>query len=107
MHRDFNYATEPTDTPTTWRINKYATDIPADQADNWDTETWFVPDGYVTQHVELGLKHVKIGEVIFYNDDLTTDELNILYGYVAHKWGLLEMLPDNHPYNELPPKTQT
>lgn len=106
MHRDFQYATEPTDTATTWRMDKFATGIPAEEADNWDTETWFVSDGYVTQHVELGLKHAKVGEVIFYNDDLTTDELNILYGYVAHKWGLLEMLPDDHPYKELPPQTQ-
>ena len=40
----------------------------------------------------------KIGEIILLNSLSTSDERQILEGYLAHKWGIESELPSDHPY---------
>jgi hypothetical protein len=45
----------------------------------------------------------KISEILVYNTDLTTTEVQKIEGYLSHKWGLHEKLPLIHPYRYLAP----
>ena len=42
-----------------------------------------------------------IAEVIAYSKSPTTSESEKIEGYLAHKWGLTEALPNSHPYKEI------
>ena len=42
-----------------------------------------------------------IAEVIAYSESPTTSESEKIEGYLAHKWGLTEALPNSHPYKEI------
>jgi hypothetical protein len=44
-----------------------------------------------------------IAEVLLYNSQLTTPQVQIVEGYLAWKWGLQGNLPANHPYKNAPP----
>jgi hypothetical protein len=44
-----------------------------------------------------------IAEVILYNAQLTTPQVQTVEGYLAWKWGLQANLPANHPYKNGPP----
>lgn len=44
------------------------------------------------------------GEIIVYQTDyLTTDQINTITGYLAHKWGSQSLLPSEHPYRTASP----
>ena len=45
----------------------------------------------------------QLGEVLVYNGVLTTPERQEIEGYLAHKWGLVASLPNNHPYKKFRP----
>jgi len=45
----------------------------------------------------------EIAEVIFYNANLTTEERQVVEGYLAWKWALQANLPVNHPYKTSSP----
>ena len=41
------------------------------------------------------------GEIIVYQTTyLSTDQINTITGYLAHKWGTQSLLPSNHPYKQ-------
>ena len=44
-----------------------------------------------------------VGEIIIYNSSLTTQQRQIVEGYLAWKWGLQANLPSNHPYRTIAP----
>jgi len=46
-----------------------------------------------------------INEIILYPYVINSDERQILEGYLASKWKLQSLLPNNHPYYNLPPIT--
>ena len=46
---------------------------------------------------------VEIGEVLFFRSDLTNQEVAMVEGYLAHKWGLSEQLSGTHPHKDAPP----
>jgi len=39
-----------------------------------------------------------IAEILIYDAELTTDQRQLVEGYLAHKWGLQSKLPYDHPY---------
>lgn len=45
----------------------------------------------------------EIGEIIVYNNTISTPQRQTLEGYLAWKWGLTAQLPGNHPYKLFPP----
>lgn len=45
----------------------------------------------------------QFGEIIILSTVLTTTERWKLEGYLAHKWGMRDLLPDGHPYKTKPP----
>jgi len=45
----------------------------------------------------------KVGEVIAFNSVLSTDDRQLIEGYLAHKWGTTASLPISHPYKDEPP----
>jgi hypothetical protein len=44
-----------------------------------------------------------IAEFIFGTGTLSTDDIDKLFGYLAHRWGLQADLPGGHPYKSTPP----
>ena len=52
--------------------------------------------GVGTTHTDFFYGNV--GEVIFFNDILTSEIITIFEGYAAHKWGLNTKLPSSHKY---------
>lgn len=42
-------------------------------------------------------------EVLFVNNAVAADDRERTQGYLAHKWGLQALLPDDHPYKNAPP----
>jgi len=48
------------------------------------------------------IKHA-IGELLFFNYELTQADREKLEGYLAHKWGLTANLPSSHPYKSSAP----
>lgn len=44
-----------------------------------------------------------IYELIFYNKILSKDERQLIEGYLAHKWGLTSLFPEEHPYKYTQP----
>lgn len=46
-----------------------------------------------------------IGEILIYAAALTTEQRQIIEGYLAHKWGMAAKLPSNHPYKTVAPDT--
>ena len=45
----------------------------------------------------------RMGEVIYCNQEVSTEDRQKLEGYLAHKWGLVSNLPADHPYKTDPP----
>jgi hypothetical protein len=45
----------------------------------------------------------EIAEIIILSSTVSTDNRQKIEGYLAHKWGLLEKLPNDHPYKTSPP----
>jgi hypothetical protein len=45
----------------------------------------------------------KISEVLIFPSLLSTSDRQIIEGYLAHKWGLVADLPNNHPYKSVAP----
>ena len=45
----------------------------------------------------------QIGEILILEGPLTTAERNIVFGYLAHRWGLTAELVTAHPYKTTPP----
>jgi hypothetical protein len=43
-----------------------------------------------------------VGELLFYNSTLSTDNFQLVEGYLAWKWGLQGSLPSTHPYKAAP-----
>jgi hypothetical protein len=41
-------------------------------------------------------------ELLQYDGDLTTSQRQKIEGYLAHKWGLSESLPEGHPFKKFP-----
>jgi len=41
-----------------------------------------------------------VSEIIMFNIVLTTEQRQIIEGYLAQKWGLASSLPANHPYKQ-------
>jgi hypothetical protein len=52
---------------------------------------------------EADTSDCEIAEVIFYNRNLTTEERQVVEGYLAWKWGMQTTLPSDHPYRYTPP----
>ncbi len=46
-------------------------------------------------------------EVLVVTSDLTTDEVDRIHGYLAHKWGIASSLPLAHPYRSAAPTVAT
>jgi len=44
-----------------------------------------------------------IAEVVILDGSQTTDTIQLIEGYLAHKWGLESSLPSGHPYRYVPP----
>jgi hypothetical protein len=44
-----------------------------------------------------------IAEIIVIHNDVTTATREIIEGYLAHKYGLVALLPPTHPYKIDPP----
>jgi hypothetical protein len=44
-----------------------------------------------------------VAEIILYNSQVTTQQVQTVEGYLAWKWGLQANLPANHPYKNSPP----
>ncbi len=44
-----------------------------------------------------------VGEIIWFQNELSLDDRQKIEGYLAHKWGLTVNLPANHPYKALLP----
>jgi hypothetical protein len=43
-----------------------------------------------------------VGEILFYNSTLSTQNFQLVEGYLAWKWGLQASLPSSHPYKNAP-----
>lgn len=43
-----------------------------------------------------------VGEILFYNSTLSTENFQTVEGYLAWKWGLQASLPSTHPYKTAP-----
>jgi hypothetical protein len=41
-------------------------------------------------------------EIVWFNTDLTTTQIQQMEGYLAWKWGLVQYLPSSHPYKNTP-----
>jgi hypothetical protein len=50
-----------------------------------------------------GVSSGHIGEVIFYNRNVTSSERQQVEGYLAWKWGMQSTLPVGHPYKSVAP----
>jgi hypothetical protein len=48
-------------------------------------------------------QHCDLGEFIIINDTVSTENRQLIEGYLAYKWGLVDNLPPSHPYKTLPP----
>lgn len=60
------------------------------------TATWTAP--------QVGQQNYDTGEALIFFRRLTADEAAKLEGYLAHKWGVADSLPDSHPYKAAPPQ---
>jgi len=45
----------------------------------------------------------KLGELLWFDTELSLDDKQKVEGYLAHKWGLVSQLPSTHPYRFSPP----
>lgn len=43
-----------------------------------------------------------VGEILFFNSTLSTQNFQVVEGYLAWKWGLQASLPSTHPYRNTP-----
>lgn len=46
---------------------------------------------------------IDFGEFIVVNEAMTDEEIERMEGYLAHKWGLVNSLPADHTYKNVPP----
>ncbi len=46
-----------------------------------------------------------VAEVVIASESLSDTDRLLVEGYLAHKWGLADYLPSNHPYKALAPRT--
>lgn len=51
---------------------------------------------------ELRLGGLELAEVLIYTNPLTPQKTAEIEGYLAHKWGLADQLPEDHPYKAAP-----
>jgi hypothetical protein len=58
----------------------------------------FINSGYTGETSDC-----EFGEIIIYNNVLTTEQVQAVEGYLARKWGLISSLPVTHPYYSYPP----
>lgn len=56
-----------------------------------------------TERAETGFLDGCIAEVVSGNTELTQADIDKLFGWAAHKYGLTENLPSGHPYKTNPP----
>lgn len=49
--------------------------------------------------------HGQIAEILAGTDAPTADEIDKIFGYAAHRWGIAALLPGGHPYKDSPPTT--
>lgn len=74
-------------------------------------ETFWAGASYTPQTlngvIRLGITHNSVSanpyrgylsEFIIFPNGLSNDQVNLVNGYLAHKWGLTANLPTNHPY---------
>ena len=47
---------------------------------------------------------VEIGEILIYDQALLDSDVHKVQGYLAHKWGLVQNMPNSHPYKAESPK---
>lgn len=45
-----------------------------------------------------------LGESLIYAEALSDDDVAKVEGYLAHKWGVADSLPESHPYKAAPPQ---
>lgn len=69
---------------------------------NINTTTTFI-SGNTNFTFGAQLTTIHIGEVIIYDNSLTTNDRQQIEGYLAWKWGLQSSLPSSHPYVLFPP----
>jgi hypothetical protein len=81
------------------------------------TSTTFVSNGVTTSSnsfsVRLGMRNgsvvapycdMNLAEIVIVNGTMPSDaDLDKLYGYFAHRWGLTALLDVSHPYKSSPP----
>ncbi len=58
--------------------------------------TWAAP--------QVGQQNYDTAEALIFFRRLTADEAAKLEGYLAHRWGIADALPDAHPYKAAPPQ---
>lgn len=46
-----------------------------------------------------------VGEVIIFDSSLSVDDRYKMEWYLAHNWGMVDLLPNEHPYKTNPPET--
>ncbi|NCV19772.1 MAG: hypothetical protein EBW42_13660, partial [Rhodobacterales bacterium] len=51
--------------------------------------------------------HGEVAEVLMYNEPLPTSAMRMVEGYLAHKWGTVATLNNNHPYKKFAPLRST
>ena len=54
-------------------------------------------------YVNGGYLKGSVAEVVLLNRWASSSDREQLEGYLAHKWGIVDKLPVDHPYKELPP----
>jgi len=58
---------------------------------------------YGTNFSNLAYWEGQMGELFMENTPLDLSGVQIREGYLAHKWGIADNLPTNHPYKDAPP----
>jgi hypothetical protein len=70
----------------------------------YDTSTVFDD---ATTNLGLGpgvnFSNGRMWEIIIVGDNTSSDDIDRIYGYFAHKWGLTANLPEAHPYKNAAP----
>ena len=46
---------------------------------------------------------VEIGEILIFNSALSDQQVFMVQGYLSHKWGMQDKMPESHPYGETGP----
>ena len=46
---------------------------------------------------------MEIGEILIFNSALSDEQVFMVQGYLSHKWGMQDEMPESHPYAETGP----